>query len=481
MMACRARAIARRSRTPLALSMLLAACSDSPTTPLRADDDAAAGTWRPWVLSRSAELRPSAPPADGSAQARRELDEIVELQRTRTPALDSMTQRWSASPTAPWDSTALRVLDFYFPLLPSVRIATPVRAARAMALVNVAMYDALVATWDAKYAYRRRSPAQSDSRVRTLAELPTAPSYPSEHAAAAQAAAAVLAYLFPAEDTLGFHTMATQAGEARLRAGAAYRSDVDAGAAIGRAVAARVIARARTDGSTTAWTGALPVAEGLWRPTPGKFVKVPFDANAGDWRPWVLPSGNVYRPIPPPSLVSVAFAHDLAELRTLSVARTAVQADLARYWATDAPSVIWEKYMLQETAARRMPPVSAARAHMLSSVAMYDAFIACWDAKFFYWTMRPVSADSTIRTVFSTPPFPSYPSGHSTISTAAAEVFADLFPDAAKLYRDRAIGASYSRVYAGVHYRFDVELGDTLGIRVGQAVVARARQDGAPR
>jgi membrane-associated phospholipid phosphatase len=86
-----------------------------------------------------------------------------------------------------------------------------------------------------------------------------------------------------------------------------------------------------------------------------------------------------------------------------------------------------------------------------------------------------------LKTVFPTPPFPSYPSGHSTISSAAAEVFAELFPDAAAAYRAKANEASLSRVYAAVHYRFDVEAGDTLGVHVGQKVVERMRADGAAR
>src|ERR1700737_450687 len=102
---------------------------------------------------------------------------------------------------------------------------------------------------------------------------------------------------------------------------------------------------------------------------------------------------------------------------------------------------------------------------------MYDALLACWDAKSHYWLARRITSLSTLRTVFPAPPFPSSPSGHSTISSAAAEVFAELFPDAAQLYRDRAIEASVSRVYAGVHYRFDVVAGDSLGVRVGRAVV----------
>jgi membrane-associated phospholipid phosphatase len=177
---------------------------------------------------------------------------------------------------------------------------------------------------------------------------------------------------------------------------------------------------------------------------------------------------------------SAAFLKDLNELRTLSTSRTAAQADLARYWATDAPSGKWEMFMRDEIDRRHLPTMRAARALALASVAMYDAFVACWDAKFHYWLLRPISADSlAIKTVFPTPPFPSYPSGHSTISTAASEVFAELFPDAAKTYRDEALEASLSRVYAAVHYRFDVDSGDALGARVGQAVVEYMRHDGS--
>ena len=458
----------------------LAGCGDAPAAPSAAAREARAGQWRGWVLASGDELRPAAPPAVGSAAAARELDEVVRRQGARTAAGDSLVRRWAGSPTAAWDSAALRVLDFYFPLLPSVRVATPVRAARAMALLNVAMHDALVATWDAKYAYGRPAPAEADRRVRALAPGGV-PSYPSEHAAAGAAAAAVLAYAFPMVDTLAFHAMAREAGDARVAAGAAYPSDVEAGAAIGRLVAARVLARARADGAAEPWAGAVPVGAGMWAPTPTKFVDVPFDANAGAWRTWVIASGSALRPEAPPAVGSPAFLRGSAELREIAAARTASQLAVARFWSTDAPSVIWEKDLLREVAARRLGPVSAARAHALASVAMYDAFVACWDAKFAFWLARPVTTDPALRTVFPTPPFPSYPSGHSTISAAAAEVFAELFPDAAGAYHARALEASLSRVYAGVHYRFDVEAGEALGARVGRAVVARAREDGAAR
>jgi membrane-associated phospholipid phosphatase len=134
--------------------------------------------------------------------------------------------------------------------------------------------------------------------------------------------------------------------------------------------------------------------------------------------------------------------------------------------------------MQQEIDQRRLGPVRAARALALASVAAYDGMVACWDAKFHYWLLRPVSADPAIKPVFPTPPFPSYPSGHSTLSSAVAEVFTELFPDAATHYRELGEQASMSRVFAAVHYRFDVVAGEELGRRVGRAVVERARTDG---
>jgi len=135
--------------------------------------------------------------------------------------------------------------------------------------------------------------------------------------------------------------------------------------------------------------------------------------------------------------------------------------------------------MRDEIERRKLTPMRAARALALASVATYDAMIACWDAKYAYWLLRPISADPTIKTVFSTPPFPSYPSGHSTLSSAVGEVFAELFPDAADHYRGKAVEASMSRILGGVHYRFDVLVGERLGEQVGDAVVEWARRDGS--
>lgn len=458
-------------------ALALGACSDSPVAPAVPLPQGEAAAWATWVLPSGDALRPPPPAGDTGA----ELREILSLQARPTAAELEEIRRWEGTPTAPWTAEAIGLLERYWILLPDIRTASPASSARIMALLHTAMYDALVASWDAKFAYGRPTPAATDARVRALLAAEAVPSYPSEHAAAAAAAAEVLKYAFPLEEAAYFDDLARRAGEARVAGGAAYRSDVEAGWALGRAVAARALARARSDGSDRAWTGAPPAADHAWRPTRPRFVRTPFDPNAGSWRTWVIPAGGAYRPAPPPAMGSARFAADLEELRAMPVRRTQKQADAARFWATDAPSAWWEVFAADEIRRQQLPALHAARAHALVSVAVYDAFVACWDAKFHYWLMRPISADSSVQTIFSTPPFPSYPSGHSTISAAAAEVFAYLFPARAEYYHARAHEASLSRVWGGVHFRFDVEVGEALGAHVGEAVVARARQDGSTR
>lgn len=455
------------------------ACGGDPVAPGRLAR-AEVGTWQTWVLPGASAVRPPAPPAANSTREAAELDEIVRLQANRTAATDSVVRAWDGDPGAVWSRVAIDRLDFYWPLLPDVRLATPARAARIAALLHVAMYDAIVASWDAKYVFNRKAPARVSGRVRAVTVVDDTPSYPSEHAAVAAASAMILSYAFPLDDTASFTRSAREAAESRIIAGAAYRSDVDAGWALGRAVAQRVLDRAMVDGAAEQWTGAVPTGTGMWRPTPPRMVQSPFDPLAGSWRTWVIPSGSAFRLAAPPQIGSPQFVADLNELLAMANGgRTQPQIDAARYWATDAPSIRWELFLEDEIASHRLSIPHAARARAYLSVAMYDAFVACWDTKFAYWLARPVTMDPTLKTVFSTPPFPSYPSGHSTQSSAAALVMAELFPDRAAVYEAKGEEASLSRVWAGVHYRFDVLGGEALGRRVGDAVVARMRADGA--
>ena len=115
----------------------------------------------------------------------------------------------------------------------------------------------------------------------------------------------------------------------------------------------------------------------------------------------------------------------------------------------------------------------------LLNIALMDAAIACWDTKFFYFNPRPSQVDSRIKTVTGLPNFPSYTSGHSTFSGAAATVLGHLIPAKAAEFTAMAKEASLSRLYGGIHYRSDCEQGLICGQRVGGFAVDRAKIDGA--
>src|SRR5215210_2062664 len=147
-----------------------------------------AGLWRTWLLTAADELRPQTPAPPTPA----ELAELVELQRQRTAATLATAALWD-DPTVvlPWTNLALDLIRVHAP--------NPVRAARALALLHVALYDTLIATADARAAYPRPEPATDKAIVPLGSAGQQGSSFPSEPAAVAAAAATVLTYLFPKE------------------------------------------------------------------------------------------------------------------------------------------------------------------------------------------------------------------------------------------------------------------------------------------
>lgn len=435
---------------------------------------AAPGTWRTWVLDAPDQMRPAPPgPASGA-----EVEELVRLQGQRTAETIRTVETWASGPAVlPWTALALDLIRVHQP--------SPVRAGRVLALLHAALADAVVATWDAKAAHPRPAAASLDQELVVLGPPDASPSpFPSEHAAVAAAAAPVLAYLFPAEPADALGKLADEAARSRLWAGTNVRSDVEAGRAIGRAVAERAVARGKADGSDAVWDGKnRPTGAGSWQPTPPAYVQQPLDPLAGTWTPWVLPSGNAYRPTPPPAWGSPAWQAELGAVQEAVANRTPAQEAAVRFWAggpgTATPAGLWTQVARDLVLRDGLDLPHAARVLALTTVAIYDAFLCCWDAKYTFWSARPITADPTLDVLIPTPPFPSYTSGHSTISAAAATVLGHLFPaDAAELAA-KAGEARNSRLWAGIHFPIDNEMGATGGGMVGRLVAERARADGA--
>jgi hypothetical protein len=108
------------------------------------------------------------------------------------------------------------------------------------------------------------------------------------------------------------------------------------------------------------------------------------------------------------------------------------------------------------------------------NVALIDSAIACWDAKYAYWYIRPSQLDADLKPLFPPPPHPSYPAAHGCLSTAAATTLAAAFPSDRERFLSMGREAAEARVWAGIHYRFDIEAGQQLGRQVADKVLARA-------
>jgi membrane-associated phospholipid phosphatase len=351
-------------------------------------------------------------------------------------------------------------------------VNTP-NATRQMALLNIAIYDAMVAAWDTKYTYKRRLPSQVDPSIRPLVANPKVPSYPNEFAVAAGAAAAVLSYLYPAQSQM-LNDMAKQAAGSRVDAGVAYPSDSIAGLELGGQVAQLVIQRAKSDGSTAVWTGTVPTGPGLWSGTN------PVCPLCGTWQTWALASGGQFRPGPPLAYDSPEKKAELAALKNQP--RPFADQAKAFFWQTGQGVITtwWDSVhtaMFEDQWTGNA--LRTARAYALMAVVHYDAMVACWDGKYAYWAIRPFQLDSTLTTLFATPNHPSYPAAHATNSTAIADVMGYLFPTRGPVFSSMAVEAGWSRMVAGIHYQSDIDAGSALGHNVAGVVIEWARRDGS--
>jgi membrane-associated phospholipid phosphatase len=422
--------------------------------------------WHTWYLIGPDELRPAAPGSPGDD----EVEEIVGFQAATTDEMAAVIAKWGTGPVVlPW-SALLRELHLEF-------AASGFRQGKNLALLHTAMHDAAVAAWDAQLAHARPSPAATDERISPPTGVdPAQPSFPSGHAAVAGAAAVVLAYLFPDAAEGRFDDLATEAADSRVWAGAAFRSDVAAGLALGQEIGQRAVARGKSDGSDARFDPAtMPEGAGIWRPTPPVHVEVPVEPLGGAWKTWVLFGGDQFRPAPPPEYGGLAWQAELATVQEVVANASLEQTATARWWQSGDPLATAWAHDLILKAGLDLP--QAARVLAYVSVGFADAVIAVWDAKFTWWTSRPITEDPDIVTAFPTPPYPAYPSGYSAVVGAGEMILGHFFPDAAGDLAVLSWEAACSRAWAGIHYMLDNEVGLSMGRQVGRLVTTLARAD----
>lgn len=349
-----------------------------------------------------------------------------------SPTLEGAVKFWESGGSVYWNEVARGLVVKYS--------SSPFFAIRGYALVSHAQYEAI-----------------------TAAEGVNGHVHPSPAAAAARASAIVLAYLYPAEASALESMIASQLSSAEWPGG--QNTDIAAGDALGRTVGEQIVADARTDRFFAPWTGTVPTGPGIWFST-----TPPVGAMFGLARTYFLSSGDQFRPPPPPAFGSPEYLAALAEVRQVSDTRTPEQLANALFWAlpngTVTPPGYWNieatnlivKYHLNES--------KAAHALALMNMTGYDAIVACHDAKFAYWLIRPTQADPLITLAVGLPNFPSYPSDHACVSGAQTTILAALFPAEKPRLDSLAEEAARSRLEGGLHYRFDNETGLVLGRKV---------------
>ena len=477
-----------------------------------ANVDIDAGAWKPVLLAAPTEFPVAQPSATNTPDYIAQVNEIKTWQAHASEDQKKSVKYWSAGAVLRWNEILRELVakhnlppyqndDGTYPFpsannplaYPQFPFANPPYAARAYAYVAAAQYDALVAAWYYKKLYSRPAPYKVDSSVNVLIPRSDLPSYPSEDAVVEGASVEMMKLLFPGDQDF-IQQKAEEHKEARIIAGANVRSDIDAGEALGKAVAQKFVTRARGDragaavGNQTIWTQfettAAAKGETPWisLETPHRPPMLPL---FGKVKGFLIDSLGVIalRPGPPPTTTSDKLKKEADEVLQIIKDDTREHYRIVHFWAdgvaTYTPPGHWNAIAAEDFITQNFSEVRWARNMALLDMAMMDAAIVCWDIKYFYFNPRPTQMIPEVKTLTGVPNFPSYVSGHATFSGAAATILGHIIPGRAAAYEAIAKEASLSRFYAGIHYKVDSEVGLTVGNNVGNYAVQRAMADGA--
>jgi hypothetical protein len=408
----------------------------------------------------------------------------------------------SAGPSQVAAATQDPVLE-WVGILNSTAIASgtnPLVTARQLALLSTSVFDAVNGI---------------DPRYQPFHVKPDAPRHASSRASAIQAAYAIIVRLYPTK--AASLTAQRDASIAAIQT-TANAAAVQAGMAWGQSVADSIWAWRQTDGFTPPpppFVGVLGIvgstaAIGVWRPTP--LVNA---SGAGPqfatMTPWVLERPSQFRLPPPNALASPEYAADYNELKTMGVyagsSRSSDQSELALFWNGNTP-LYWNRIAMQLAAERQLSLSQNAHLFALLNASLADAAIACWDSKYRYVFWRPVTAiregdlDGNAATdpdaawtpwldffPSGTPAHPEYPSGHSTVSGAAAAILAATFGNDTSFsvtsdvrsgtrsfpsFSSAVSEIADARVFGGIHFRVSCVRGNTLGQAVAAYVMDHA-------
>jgi membrane-associated phospholipid phosphatase len=408
----------------------------------------------------------AAPP--GEKGTRSELEDLRALSRQRSDAELRAIAWWDAGAVRRWNEIArgLAVSEHM----------NSAMAARMFALLAVAQHDALVATWHHRYRFKRPAP-DSAGTFRAPVLRSERFSYPSEDAAVAAASASVLSDCVKPDEKFLWRN-AEMHRDSRVWAGSVYPSDAKAGYEIGLAVGKIASEWGDADSAATAHRGLVAPQPGKW------WTERQTMPGWGRVKPWLMKSAADFRAPEPPKSGSSGFQAAVREVRRVADTRSGEQLLLAQYWDLGVGAIsvpgMWDEIGINLMTQKGFSEPRMARALALANMAMMDASIACWETKYHYRVRRPSMIDSEIACAMAVPEHPSYPSGHAAFSGAASAVFGYVLPDRAPWLNDLASQAAMSRLYGGLHYRFDNDAGLKQGRAVAALAIERAKHDGCP-
>ncbi len=503
--------------------ILLAACSkdieeSNMLAPILnpANTDANAGNWKPILLSSASEITVAAPIAITSPDYIAQINEIKAWQGKISKADQKSVNYWGAGAVLRWNEIMRELVAKYnlppvssengiYPIpnasnplaYPFFPFSNPPYAARAYAYVSAAQYDALIAAHFYKTRYKREAPYRVDPRISPLINKSPLYSYPSEDAVVIGATVELLKLLFPGEQDF-IQKKAEEHRRSRLIAGANVRDELEAGEVLGKAVALKYVQRARTDRAGAAvgiingvdlWkefeVGAIQKGETPWisQESPIRPPMLPYFGRIKTFLFDSLTVVSKIRPAAPSSTKSETFRKELEEVLFYSKNPSRERIRMVHFWGdgvgTYTPPGHWNAIAVEHMIPLNLSEARWARNLALLNISLMDAAIVCWDTKFTYFNPRPSQLNPEIKTLTGLPNFPSYISGHSTFSGAAATILSYLIPEKSNLFKEMALEASLSRLYGAIHYRSDCEVGLEVGKKVGNYAIQRAQNDGA--
>lgn len=393
------------------------------------------------------------------------------------------------------------VLDWNEYALQTIRdtSSAPPVASRALAITHAAIYDSVNSIFKTNQKYHIQLPGFTKNNT-------------SAEAAVAAAGYNSLLALYPGQtDTLGAKYNASLAAIVDTPARKAQ------GEALGEKVAAAMVLLRSQDRSndSSSYTPTNPPVVGHWQPTPPDFAPPSFP-QWGNMVPFTMTSNTQFRQEAPPLLTSQRYLDEFNEVKSLgkdnSVERTPDQTEIAYFWLDGAgshtPPGHWNSIAQTVATAKSTALAENARLFALLNLAEADAAISAWQMKYEYDFWRPITGiragdndtndttvgDPTWTPLLTTPPHPSYVSGHSTFSAAGAAILADFFGDGVSFtsqsdnlvidgnpveltrsynsFSEAASEAGRSRIYGGIHWECDNEFGWEAGKALGEYVSA---------